>query len=38
MFGTPMNNTPVTVVATVTGLSIQYDIDASILPVGTATK
>jgi len=36
---TPMKNTAVTVVSTVTGVgSISYDIDASILPIGTLTK
>lgn len=34
---TPMKNTAVTVVSTFTGAAITYDIDASILPLGTAT-
>lgn len=35
---TPLGNTPVTVAATFSGVSINYDIDASILPIGSATK
>lgn len=35
---TPMKNTQMTVVATFTGVSITYDIDASIVPAGTATQ
>lgn len=35
---TPLANTPVTVAATFSGVSINYDIDASILPIGSATK
>lgn len=34
---TPMKNTAITVVSTFTGAAIAYDIDASILPVGTTT-
>lgn len=35
---TPMKNTAVTVVATFTGVSITYDIDANILLMGTGVK
>lgn len=35
---TPMKNNAITVVATFTGVSINYDVDASIQPLGTITK
>lgn len=35
---TPMKNNPVTVVATFTGVSVSYDVDASILPIGTTVN
>ncbi len=35
---TPKINTPITVVATFTGVSVKYDIDASIAPIGTSVK
>lgn len=35
---TPMKNTAVTIVATFTGVSINYDVDGSILPIGSTTN